>query len=638
MGGQRTDAVVAATAPKRRSLPLTVLVAGFVAVFSLASGVGLGALNVAGQVSDGLLVLTLAGLVVFVVASVAFYRRFLLPVSRLSAGVQALIAGASDEPLALSGPPEVASLARDINLLLASVRADVEAKSRLAAVVGSSVDVIISKTLDGIITGWNAGAEAEYGYRADEAIGRNVSMIIPAERAGELTQILDRVRQGEQVVQLETQRRAMDGHLVEVSLSVSPIRDTSGAVTGAAAVGRDVSERALLETERHELERQLHQSERLESLGQLAGGVAHDFNNLLAVILSYASFAAEETADLAVQADIGQITSAAERAARITKQLLIIGRRDTQHPEVLSLNTITAGTRELLAATLGAGIEIRQNLGADVPAIEADRGQVEQVLLNLAVNARDAMPQGGTLTIETGVAELTEHQASHNGRSPGRYAELAVIDTGTGMSADVTAHIFDPFFTTKPVGQGTGLGLATVHAVVTGLGGQVTVESEEGVGTAFRVLLPASAAASQAPTVSAAVVPGAQGQGQTVLVVDDEPVVLRLAARILRQNGYNTLEAETYEKALSLASSTDVQLLLTDSVMPRMSGATLAEHVVTMRPGLRVLYMSGHAEEVLSERIAQDRAEFIQKPFTAQALLEKVASVLGTGAESLAGA
>jgi two-component system cell cycle sensor histidine kinase/response regulator CckA len=637
MGGQSADSVGAATAPGKRSARLAVVVAGFVAVFSLASGVGLGALDAAGQLSDDLLVLTLAGLVVFVVAAVVFYRRFVLPVVRLSAGVRALMEGdASAGPLALLGPPEVASLAGDINLLLASVRADFEAKARLAAIVESSVDVIIGKTLDGIITSWNAAAEAEYGYRAQEVIGRSVSVIVPPERAGELAQILDRVRRGERVAQLETKRCCKDGHLVDVSVSVSPVRDAGGAVTGAATVARDISERARLEAERRELEGQLQQAERLESLGQLAGGVAHDFNNLLAVITSYASFVAEQTAgDPAVQADVSQIQGAAERAARITKQLLIIGRRDAQQREVLDLNTIVSGTRDLLTAALGAGIEIRMILGRNLPAIEADRGQVEQVLLNLAVNARDAMPGGGTLTIETGVAGVGYYQG---GLGPGRYAELAVSDTGTGMSSDVVAWIFDPFFTTKPVGQGTGLGLATVHAVVTGLGGSISVESEEGSGTAFRVLLPASAAAPQAPAGSAPGQPGARGKGQTVLVVDDEPAVLELAARILRQNGYATLEAGTFEEALSLASAQDMQLLLTDSVMPRMSGTILAERVVTMRPRVRVLYMSGHAEEALGERVAQDRAQFIQKPFTSQELLDKVESALATAPQLPAGA
>ena len=273
-----------------------------------------------------------------------------------------------------------------------------------------------------------------------------------------------------------------------------------------------------------------------------------------------------------VRADVEQIQAAAQRAARITRQLLIVGRRETAQPEALGLNAVVADTHDLLSGALGAGIELRVDAAADLPTIEADRGQVEQVLLNLAFNARDAMPQGGTLTIETSLAELDERHARLDpGVSPGRYVELAVSDTGTGMSEEVKAHIFEPFFTTRPVGQGTGLGLAIVYAVVTGAGGSISVVSEEGTGTTFRLLFPAAGAA--APATSAAAAPDVRGTGETILVVDDEPPVLELTSRILRQHGYATLEAGTFEEALSLAASCNLQLLLTDSVMPHMSGA-----------------------------------------------------------------
>ncbi len=622
---------MAANSKGNRSRPVSVYVVGFVALFTFAAGAGLVGLAVADHLSDRLLILTLAGLLVFVAAALVFYQGVVRPIAELSAGVRAATTHMLAGPITVSGPAEVSSLAHDINQMIAKARADFEATSRLAAIVGSSADAIIGTTLDGVITSWNAGAEQEYGYARDEIIGRSVSALYPPDRADELAPILDGIRRGERVEHFETKRARKDGTILDVSISVSPIRDASGAVAGASAVIRNMTERNRLEAHRRALEHQLHQSERLESLGQLAGGVAHDFNNLLAVIMNFAAFAAEETTDKpAARADIEQIQAAAQRAARITKQLLIVGRRQAAQPETLGLNAIVADTHDLLSSAVGAGIEIRVDPAADLPTIEADRAQVEQVLLNLAVNARDAMPQGGTLTIETSLAELDERQArSRPGVSPGRYAELAVSDTGTGMSGEVKAHIFEPFFTTKPVGQGTGLGLATVYGIVTGAGGSTSVFSEEGVGTTFRLLFPATGAAAPAtPTVD---IPDARGNGQTILVVDDEQPVLELTSRILRQNGYATIEADTFDLALSLASSQDFQLLLTDSVMPGMSGPTLAERVLKLRPGLPVLYMSGYSAEALSaRRIHDEGAEFIQKPFTRHTLLEKVDAALST--------
>jgi two-component system cell cycle sensor histidine kinase/response regulator CckA len=260
----------------------------------------------------------------------------------------------------------------------------------------------------------------------------------------------------------------------------------------------------------------------------------------------------------------------------------------------------------------------------------ADRGQIGQVLLNLAVNARDAMPEGGALTIGTGLADLDAGYARlHPDVSPGRYVQLTVSDTGAGMSAEVAARIFEPFFTTKPLGHGTGLGLSTVHGIVTQAGGSVNVESAEDKGTTFRIYFPAVSA--DAPAVPLVPPPGAGEYETTILVVDDEPAVLAVTARILRKNGYATLEAGGHEKALSLAASQDFQLLLTDSVMPGMSGATLSERIAEFKPGVPVLHMSGYNAGTLSpERIREGELAFVQKPFTAQALLDKVRAVLGS--------
>ena len=518
--------------------------------------------------------------------------------------------------------------------------------ARLAAIVESSDDAIIGKTLDGTITSWNAGAEQMYGYASAEMLGRNVSELIPPDRPSELVPLLDRLGRGGRVGPFETKRVRKDGSIIDVSVCISPIRDAGGTVIGASTVARDMTERNLAEAERQAMARELHQSERLEILGQLAGGIAHDFNNMLAAILSYAGFVAEETADRpTVQADAEQIQAAALRAARLTRQLLIFSSREVSQPEALDLNAIITGIHELLSASIGSHIDLRVDLTADLGAIMADRSQVEQILLNLVINARDAMQEGGTLTIRTSLLEPgavpVPRPGDGRGRprpgdgsglpqpggSTGQYVELAVSDTGTGISADVAPRIFEPFFTTKPLGQGTGLGLSTVHTIAEQAGGSVSIDSEEGAGTTFFVRFPASGLPVRSASATAG--PGAQGHGETILVVDDEAAVLEVTSRILRRNGYATLEATTGQKALSLASSRDFQLLLTDSIMPGVSGPKLAEQVTALKPGVRVLHMSGYTAGLLDPQgIVGGRLAFVQKPFTAQALLEKVRAVL----------
>jgi two-component system, cell cycle sensor histidine kinase and response regulator CckA len=365
----------------------------------------------------------------------------------------------------------------------------------------------------------------------------------------------------------------------------------------------------------------------------LAGGVAHDFNNVLGAITNYAGFIVDDSHDRpAVRADAEQIQAATQRAAALTRQLLIFTQRDVTQPEALDLNVVIAEIGDLLSASVGSHVGLRIDPAADLPAIRADRGQIGQILLNLAVNARDAISQNGTMTIGTSVSELGGGDARlRPGVSPGRYVELTVSDTGDGMSAEVADRIFEPFFTTKPTGKGTGLGLSTVQAIVDEAGGIVTVDSEEGAGTTFRLYFPALDVAVGSPDAA----PGDGPHQATVLVVDDEPALLEVTARILRKNGYTTLQARTYGQALSLASSHDFQLLLTDSVMPGMTGDTLAELISEMKPGTPVLHMSGYTAGVLDpERIRDGELPFIQKPFTAPELLRKVDSVLKSNGDS----
>jgi two-component system, cell cycle sensor histidine kinase and response regulator CckA len=509
----------------------------------------------------------------------------------------------------------------------AAAKAEFDRSSRWAAICEWSDDAILGWTTNGVVTCWNSGAERMYGYAADEMVGHNVSELIPPGMEGEFQPVLDQLVRGEHVQLFDTKARRKDGRIIDISISLSPIRSSGGVVTGVSSVARDITERNRAEGERLTLQRQVQEVERLETLGRLAGGIAHDFNNVLGAITNYAGFIAEESYDRpGVRADAEQIQAAAQRAAALTRQLLIFTQRDVTQPEALDLNIIIAEIRELLSTAVGPHVDLRIDLAAHLPAIRADRGQVGQLLLNLAVNARDAISQSGSLTVGTSLAELGADDARlQPGASPGRYVELTVRDTGTGMSADVAAHVFEPFFTTKGAGKGTGLGLSTVQAIIAQAAGMVAVESEEGVGTTFRLYFPAVDVAVGTPEAA----PGDRQGETTILVVDDEPALLEVTGRILRKNGYTTLQARTYEQALSLASSRDFQLLLTDSMMPGMTGATLAEMITELKPGIPVLHMSGYTAGVLDpDRIRDGELPFIQKPFTAPALLEKVRAVL----------
>jgi two-component system, cell cycle sensor histidine kinase and response regulator CckA len=497
----------------------------------------------------------------------------------------------------------------------------------LAAVVDSLDEAIIGMTLDGVITTWNGGATSMYGYAPDEMIGHNISELIPADRAGELAPMLELLRTGERVGHFETQRVRKNGSVLDVSVSMSPVRDANGVIVGAASLTRDVTDRLRAEAERQVLEARLRQSERLETLGQLAGGLAHDFNNLLGVIVGYAGLLGDEVAGQAeLHADVEMIEAAAERAGRLTRQLLIFSRRDIAQPQEVNLNDVIAGMSELLSASLGGGIDLRVSTGVTLPAVRADRGHLEQVLLNLAVNARDAMPGGGTLTIGTGVRILDDvYCGTHPGANPGRFVELVVSDTGAGMTAEVAERAFEPFFTTKSLGRGTGLGLATVYGIVSRAGGSISVESAEGAGTVFRAFFPALGAPPRVAATAAA------GIGARILLVDDEPGVLSVTARILRKSGYVVTEAASAEEALSLASAADFRcdLLVTDSMLPHTSGTGLAERMAEMMPGIRVLHMSGYgAADISPERVERGELAFIEKPFTAPLLLQKVRTVL----------
>jgi PAS domain S-box-containing protein len=521
----------------------------------------------------------------------------------------------------------VSAIARDVTDLRRA-----EERNRLAAIVDSSNDAIFSETTDGTITSWNTAAERLYGWEASDAIGRNVAMIYPHERRDELVTMLEHIVRGERVDSLETTRVRRDGTTVEVLVSLSPISDEHGKIVGAASIARDITDRVAASRQRERLEAQLQQAQRLESVGQLAGGVAHDFNNLIAVILNYASFVLDELQDRpAVRDDVEEIRRAAERAATLTRQLLIFSRRDVIHPEVLDLRAVVVDMRKLLQRTIGENIELVTHVAEDLAPVTADRGQIEQVIVNLAVNARDAMPQGGRLVVEAANRVLDEDFVVTDPElKPGRYVRIAVADTGTGMTREVADRAFEPFFTTKPKGQGTGLGLATVYGIVKQAGGKTGLYSEPGRGTTVTIHLPA-AVEGQGPGYAEPEPGQLSGQGETVLVVEDEPAVRAAARRILIQANYKVLEATGSLAALAIATDPTrrIDLMLSDVVMPDMSGVELASRIHQQREKLPVLFMSGYPQEVLAHQgLAALKLPLVEKPFTRDALLREIRKVL----------
>jgi two-component system, cell cycle sensor histidine kinase and response regulator CckA len=497
------------------------------------------------------------------------------------------------------------------------------AKERFQALIEAAPVAITMLDPGGRVLLWNAAAERTFGWSEEEAVGSPLPIVPPRSQA-EFDGLRQRVLSGEAITGVERERIRKDGSSVLVSISAAPIHDASGTAVGIMAVILDV-------TERHRLEEQIRQMQKMEAVGRLAGGIAHDFNNLLTAITGYAEIAAQRLEEGPRLRAVEQIRAAADRAAELTRQLLAFSRKQILRPRRIDLNDVLEGMDGMLRRILGEDIEIRTLLEPDLPPVVADPGQLEQVVMNLSVNARDAMPAGGRLMLETARVELDASYADRHAEArTGPYVMLAVTDSGSGMPPEVVEHLFEPFFTTKPVGKGTGLGLSTVYGIVKQSGGNIWVYSEPDRGTTFKVYLPAAAGAAE-PLPARPDVPGARGGAETILLAEDDPSVRGILCEALQVRGYRVLEAASAEEALELARTHDgpIHLLVTDVVMPRIGGRELARTLEPMRPGIQVLYISGYTSNaIVHQGMLDPGIHFLQKPFTPDALGKKVREML----------
>jgi PAS domain S-box-containing protein len=550
-----------------------------------------------------------------------------------------------------------------------------EARAMLAAIVESSADAIISKDLNGIITSWNTGAERLFGYRAEDMIGQSILRIIPPERQEEEASILSLLRRGERIEHFETVRLTREGRRIDISLTVSPMRNSEGKIIGASKIARDVSNRkrteellnrarndllkaneelekrvqertadlqqahaALLKNidEQKNLEEQLRQAQKMESIGTLAGGIAHDFNNVLNIIRAYATLVSRRSpADQQIVESMQVINEEIDRAAAVVRQLLTLARKTETVLARTDVNEVVVTVSELIKKTFPRTIEISLDLNLKLPPVLADSNQLGQALLNICVNARDAMPAGGILTFTTETIKGDELQQRHPGARAEPYVCIVISDTGTGMDESVRARIFEPFFTTKAFGEGTGLGLAMVYGLIKNHNGFIDVESEIGRGTTFRLYMPASASTDQ-PAGNRMVQEEAPAQQRsvqrgTVLVVEDEQPMIRLLSDVLQKAGYSTLVAMDGEEAMGLfhRHRDKIDLVLLDLNLPKADGAEVIRALKSQKPEVYIIVASGYLEPEMKEQLLQTGVkDYIHKPYSIDQVLQKLDSVI----------
>ena len=525
-----------------------------------------------------------------------------------------------DEAVLVSGVDDTTRHIEGFLLDVTHQREAEETIAHLADLVESLQDAVLKISPHGEIEAANAAVMEIYGYPREEVVGKNLSLLADASHLMADLEALERVGADHARVHYENLHHRANGSPVNVAITVTPLKASGAQSEGVAMVVRDV-------TERHSLELQLRQSQKMEAIGKLAGGIAHDFNNLLTAITGYTELLLSEVEpDSIMKADLGEIAHAAERASWLTRQLLAFSRRQVMAPEELDLNVVVESMEKLLRRLIGEDIRLETTLAEGLDSVRVDPIQMEQVLMNLAVNARDAMPRGGVLTITTEATDTIPGPTGSGLASEEfrRGVLLTMRDSGVGMDEETHSHLFEPFFTTKDVGKGTGLGLSTVYGILKQSGGSIYVDSEPGQGATFRIYLPSAASAE-----------GLDGRGfrrtaigGRVLLVEDEASVRALTTTVLRRNGFDVMAASSAEEALKMANKQPrqhIDLLLTDVVMTGMSGPELMKAMRADRPQLKVLYMSGHDQISQHDHGASpEGVELIAKPFKPEALVERV--------------
>ena len=504
-------------------------------------------------------------------------------------------------------------------------------REKLEAAIEQSSDTVIITDAEGAIQYVNPAFERITGYSLDEVVGKNPRILKSGKQNESFYRELWAAISSGRAWQGQMENKRKDGSLFIEESRIFPVRDHSGALCNYVAIKTDISDRLKMHEERGHLEEQMRQAQKMESIGRLAGGVAHDFNNMLSIIAGYAEIAADklEPGD-PLRSDLDQILEAAMRSRDLTRQLLAFARRQTIAPQVVDLKELLGKSQSMLSRLIGEDIDLQLNTQPDLWPVKLDPSQIDQIVANLAVNARDAIKGVGTVIIETSNQVLNEDFCeSHVEFSPGQYVLLTFSDTGAGMDRDTLKQIFEPFFTTKAAGKGTGLGLSTVYGIVRQAGGMITAYSEPGVGTTFKIYLPRC---DETPgKIKSESNPKKLTGNETILVVEDEQLILDLCRQVLKRSGYNVIAAGQPGEALLLAEKHpgDIHLLITDVVMPSMNGKELKERIEGIKPGIKALYMSGYTANIIAHRgVLTEGVEFLQKPFATKELVTKVRHLL----------
>ncbi len=518
----------------------------------------------------------------------------------------------------------VLALVRDVTTRNESAPALLESQEHLRALVQVSPLAVVTLDLDGRVRTWNASAEKIFGWSAEEAIG-GLPPYIDAETEAEFRDLLHQVLTEGSLPNRLVQRRRRDGSAIDLSLTAARLHDPGGRPTGVMTVLSDV-------TDHQSLRRQFQQAQKMEAVGRLAGGVAHDFNNLLTVISGYSQLLlAKAAATGPERMMLGEVSKAAERAAGLTRQLLAFSRKQVLQPRVCDLNALVGDLARMLGRLIGEDVDLRQELSEDLGQVLADPGQIEQVIMNLVVNARDAMPEGGTITLSTRNVELTPgFVRTHMGSQAGPHVCLTIADAGTGMSPEVLSHLFEPFYTTKEQGRGTGLGLATVYGIVKQSGGYIDVQSELGHGSRFHVYLPRIGRPSE-PGPESRGLPEIAGGPESILVIEDDHGVRTLVVEVLRGKGYSVYDAPSAAAGMELLSSLNrpVDLAICDVVMPGSGGCATAHSLLREKRARQVLLITGYPDRAVEVQAAvRDGLEVLMKPISPVILLQKVRELL----------